>query len=282
MKKIISTFLLVCAIGIVPLHAQQEVIIGSGTIENNGMPFTRAAQVATEILYNGSEIGIPGTITAIGWNIKSTPFTGQINASIYMKMSNQTEVTSSTSLNGYTLVYSGDIDCSATGWQNIRLTTPFVYDDPTKNLVFFITSSASDNMYSYSPAFNASSANRKQTYYSSLNSSYPWTPTKTMSQLGRRSNIKLYFQNNLSTIDITKNNTLKIYPNPVKDKLTVLNEENVTSLELYNMAGQKVTSTYSDNKKEISWDLSHIPAGDYIIKMTDRNNSPKSIKIIKE
>ncbi|AZA82073.1 hypothetical protein C1637_10470 [Chryseobacterium lactis] len=278
MKNIISTFLLV--LGMSTIQAQQEVVVGSGTT-GSSRQFQRAAQAASEILYNGSEIGMTGTITRIGWDIKSQPFNGQINASIYMKMSTQSELGSPTSLNDYTLVYSGIVNCSTIGWQNILLTTPFAYNDSTKNLLFLITSTASDNTYSSSPRFSGGTSYRKQTNYLQTNPNLPWKETTYMNQTGSRSNIKLYFENTLSTVDITKNTTLKYYPNPVKNKLNISNSQNITSLELYNVTGQKIISA-QPNTTETAWDLSKLQPGEYIIKVKDKNNSLQNIKIIKE
>lgn len=77
-----------------------------------------------------------------------------------MKMSDQSTIT--TSLTGYTLVYSGNIDNDVLGWQNIQLNTPFEYKDPTKNLLVLVVHASGDYTlspprYSYTDSANKAS-----------------------------------------------------------------------------------------------------------------------------
>ncbi len=57
----------------------------------------------------------------------------------------------------------------------------------------------------------------------------------------------------------------KVYPNPVKDILHITKSENVSLVEVYNMAGQKVFSTTSVTKSGLN--LSALPAGSYVLQM---------------
>ncbi len=85
---------------------------------------------------------------------------------------------------------------------------------------------------------------------------------------------------NLSTAEFDAN-TLKAYPNPVKDILNISHgKENMTALEVYNLLGQKVivkqiqTQTYQ-------LDMSDLAAGNYLLRITT-NTQIKTVRISKE
>lgn len=79
--------------------------------------------------------------------------------------------------------------------------------------------------------------------------------------------------------DATKGN-IKLYPNPVKDilKLNLPNGEKISSIEVYNTLGQKV-SDFS-NVEEIN--LKQLKAGVYIINLKNNNGKTYTSKIVKQ
>ena len=65
-----------------------------------------------------------------------------------------------------------------------------------------------------------------------------------------------------------KTSTVKIYPNPVKDKLNVVLNQGNTRLTIYNGLGSKTGEYFSyENTAEI--DVSHYSSGVYILKTGD-------------
>jgi len=83
----------------------------------------------------------------------------------------------------------------------------------------------------------------------------------------------------LSTGDFTKN-TLKAYPNPVKDILNLNNPTAITEVAIFNLLGQQVVAkTVNANDGQI--DMSQLAAGAYLVKVT-ADNAVQTIKIIKE
>lgn len=82
----------------------------------------------------------------------------------------------------------------------------------------------------------------------------------------------------LAAADINKAN-VSIYPNPVKNVLNFSGANNISKVEVYNVAGQKVKSVekLSDNKIE----LSSLTKGTYIIR-ANIDGLVKSFKFIKE
>lgn len=87
--------------------------------------------------------------------------------------------------------------------------------------------------------------------------------------------INLYL--GLNDLDIA---SLKIYPNPTSDSITVSYSEAIDSVEVYSMLGQKVLDKKGANT-EISLDLSHLSSGTYIIKVLVGQNS-QLVKVVKK
>ncbi|MNK51274.1 HYR domain protein [compost metagenome] len=100
----------------------------------------------------------------------------------------------------------------------------------------------------------------------------------TTSFFGQSEDYMIDVKESLATDDINKNK-VSIYPNPVKDVLNFNGGKNISKVEVYNIAGQKVKSleNLSDNKVE----LSNLTRGTYIIR-ANIDGLVKSFKFIKE
>lgn len=78
---------------------------------------------------------------------------------------------------------------------------------------------------------------------------------------------------NLSSTLISENfifqNSIKAYPNPFSNQLTIKANEPIFKVEIYNVLGQKVKNIKIDNptENEISVDLSELSQGNYIAKV---------------
>jgi len=70
------------------------------------------------------------------------------------------------------------------------------------------------------------------------------------------------------------------YPNPVKDVLHLSYKNNITSVAVFNLLGQQVISK-SVNANESQIDMSHLPNGAYMVKVT-ADDQVKTIKIVKQ
>ncbi len=124
----------------------RTVTVGTGTQTHLGIGLCDYYKnYSAQILYTSQQIGMSGTITAMAFNVAEIPSDAKANNStvkIYMS-----EVTDKTSLSTsnmekdstkMTLVFDGNIPtATSTGWQNIELTTPFVYTN-TGNLLVTI------------------------------------------------------------------------------------------------------------------------------------------------
>lgn len=71
----------------------------------------------------------------------------------------------------------------------------------------------------------------------------------------------------------------KIYPNPVKDILTISLDTEITGIAIYNLLGQEVISE-KPNVNEITINTSHLQLGTYVVKITS-NEKVKTVKVIK-
>ncbi|WP_181368963.1 T9SS-dependent choice-of-anchor J family protein [Flavobacterium pallidum] len=83
----------------------------------------------------------------------------------------------------------------------------------------------------------------------------------------------------LSTPGI-ENDKFSYYPNPVKNVLTLTNTKNITSVEVYNMIGQRLI-VKNDNSTTSKVDMSALPNGSYVVKMT-ADGMTKTVKVLKQ
>lgn len=88
----------------------------------------------------------------------------------------------------------------------------------------------------------------------------------------------LYSNNTLSNTDFQQNNLqVSLYPNPVRNVLNIQLENEIKSVELYTIQGQKIMQS---KNKEI--DLFHLNSGVYMIRVEDKNNGIVTKRIVKE
>ncbi len=91
-------------------------------------------------------------------------------------------------------------------------------------------------------------------------------------------NVKV-FETDLATENSVKS-TLKFYPNPVKDILTITDAKNFSSVEVYDISGKKVFSNTQKSSK-LDLNLSHLKAGVYVVK-TNSEGEVKTFKFFKK
>lgn len=77
-------------------------------------------------------------------------------------------------------------------------------------------------------------------------------------------------QEALSNREFSKND-FALYPNPASDKVTVLGNDRISSVNVYNMLGQQVLQNANVNSKEAKLDTAHLPGGKYLVRITSEN-----------
>ena len=70
------------------------------------------------------------------------------------------------------------------------------------------------------------------------------------------------------------------YPNPVKDVLNLSYTKNISDVQVFNLMGQQVSAVNVQNR-ESKVDMSNLPTGTYIVKVTSEGQI-KTIKVIKQ
>lgn len=81
--------------------------------------------------------------------------------------------------------------------------------------------------------------------------------------------------------DSFDNASFTYYPNPVKNVLNLSYNQDITSVEIFNMVGQKVSSNnLGASMGQV--DMSQLANGVYLVKVATANNQTKTIRVIKE
>ncbi len=91
-------------------------------------------------------------------------------------------------------------------------------------------------------------------------------------------NIKVY-ENVLATQNATKS-TLKFYPNPVKDILTISDVKEISSYTIFDISGKKVLSNSAKTSK-LELNVSQLKPGMYVVK-ANSDGVLKTFKFIKK
>ncbi len=96
---------------------------------------------------------------------------------------------------------------------------------------------------------------------------------------GQIEDYNLKVTNDLSTSEIKKT-SIKYYPNPVKDVLTISNDQNIEKVTIFDLTGREVFRK-EINTKNSQLNLAHLSSGVYIVK-TISNGKENSFKIVKK
>lgn len=84
----------------------------------------------------------------------------------------------------------------------------------------------------------------------------------------------------LSNEDFDSSN-FTYYPNPVKNILNLSYSQEISSVEVYNLLGQRMsTNTIGANLGQV--DMTGLPSGAYLVKVVTAENQSKTIRVIKE
>lgn len=89
---------------------------------------------------------------------------------------------------------------------------------------------------------------------------------------------------NALQLNSTSNSTLKSYPNPVLEKLTIEAEfiNNQTDLELYSSDGRKMNVDYVIGSRSVELNTANLRNGFYFVKMVQKDGSVSTIRFVKK
>ena len=93
--------------------------------------------------------------------------------------------------------------------------------------------------------------------------------------------IILTYNATLGLSNITKEQDVKITPNPFFDRIQLNTEKQITDIQIFNSAGEKI---YSQENKNISHtiNLQHLKLGIYFIKVRFKNGAVQTKKLVKQ
>jgi hypothetical protein len=83
-----------------------------------------------------------------------------------------------------------------------------------------------------------------------------------------------------NSIDYKAFESLRIFPNPAHEEITIQSNEMMKNIELLNLSGNKLISISCDGCNNVSVDIMKIPAGFYFLKITDLKGNSENRKII--
>jgi hypothetical protein len=136
LKIILNGLIATCFLLTQATFSQNYVEVGNGVISNTIPIYSSWNYSWSALIYNHTDLGTAKTITKIGLNCVNGPKT-VTNQKMYVKLSPNTIFANANFEdplnNGYVLVFQGDLTFQ-TGWNEIVLSTPIVYDG-VQNLV---------------------------------------------------------------------------------------------------------------------------------------------------
>ena len=112
------------------------------------------------------------------------------------------------------------------------------------------------------------------TLYSAL-----WQSTGNVLQ-GNFCMVEITADGQLATSSVKIGSNPVIYPNPVNDVLNIKSEKEHINYSIYNTAGQLVASEKISGKS--SMNVSRLPIGNYLLKLTDKNGNIEVSQFIKK
>ena len=84
----------------------------------------------------------------------------------------------------------------------------------------------------------------------------------------------------LSVPEFNTLNTVRVFPNPALDNITISNANSVEAIEIYSILGSRIKQINSDNEPQIELNLSDLKSGLYLIKLIGFKGESKTQKLL--
>lgn len=92
---------------------------------------------------------------------------------------------------------------------------------------------------------------------------------------------QMYYQNAPLSVKTVQETTVKLYPNPVQDKLYFTNLTQPTQITVFTLTGERVFTQYiNEGKSQVS--VANLPSGIYVYKLTRKHKSFHTGKLVKQ
>ncbi len=251
--------------------------VGTGTIAAGWPFYTFYMDSRTDMLYLGSEIGLPpALIFRIAFNVISA--TPQVMNGFYIKMQNTTNTSiSGFTSTGWTTVYSGTYSVPGIGWQWIELQNQFNYNGT--NLLIEIC--FDNTSYTSNSTVNSTTA-AGMIYHYHTDGSTGCTMTGTNSATSRP-NICLLGPNGTPNPNNEVPNVFSLsqnYPNPFNPSTVIkfsIPKTSMVNLAVYDVLGREVMTLVNDVMKRGEYnalfDASTLSSGVYFCRIVVRDPS---------
>jgi hypothetical protein len=260
---------------------QVNVTIGTGTTAIGWPYYTFYMDSRTDMLYLGSEIGIPAPgayITKIGFDVVSAASQVMNGFQIKMQNTTATSITAFTSTN-WTIAYNGTYSVPGSGWQLVTLQTPFYYTGGSNLLIEICFNNSS---YTSNSTVNGAAATGRNVHqHSDLSSgdgcTAITTPGTTYTQLP---NIQLVMNPGPTGIEQkgneipTKYELAQNYPNPFNPTTKInfaIPKQGMVTLKVYDVLGREVANLVNEVKTAgnyiVDFDASALSSGVYFYKI---------------
>jgi hypothetical protein len=82
-------------------------------------------------------------------------------------------------------------------------------------------------------------------------------------------------------IDQLESQNVKIYPNPVQDRLMISNTNGIKNIVVYNTLGQQIRQLTVDNNEQLSIDTNDLPKGIYTVQLQKTNGNMITKQFVK-
>jgi hypothetical protein len=261
---------------------QVNVTIGTGTTAIGWPYYTYYMDSRTDMLYLGSEIGVPapgGYITQIGFDVVSAASQVMNGFNIKIQNTTATSITGFTST-GWTTAYNGTYTVPGTGWQLVTLQTPFYYTGGSNLLIeiCFNNSSYTSNTTVNGTAATGRNAHQHSDLSSGDGCTGITTPGSTYTTLP---NIRL-IMNPGPPLGITQNGNgiplqyelAQNYPNPFNPTTKInfaIPKLGLVTLKVYDVLGREVANLVNEIKTAgnyiVDFDASYLASGVYFYKL---------------
>ncbi|MCU7615169.1 T9SS type A sorting domain-containing protein [Chryseobacterium sp. GMJ5] len=156
---------------------------------------------------------------------------------------------------------------------DITFNTPYLYTGGN-NLVIEIRHTG-NNVSSVSTHSALTSASGYGSLFTAC-----WKGTGSVTQ-ANFSFVKINSVNNLGVRSVELDESVSVYPNPVKDNLYVKSAKDIAEFHVFNMVGQKIYSQKNNSEKP-QLNVSNLAKGNYILQMIDKNGNTSIARFIKE
>ncbi len=269
MKKLFTLIALACIICLAFGAKAQVVTITNGTNGSASAPLNHSNPYsANEMIYLQTQINQAGNIGKIAFEkaggANVSPIT---NVFIYMKHTTLSALTAGAfDTTGYTRVYKGDFtNNSTTGWMEVVLNTPFVYNNTSNlSIIFFKNNGSTGTSQTYKYGFVTRLATRR------ANNATGITTATNLTTSDALPNLRLEFVAPTGMAKAIDPAAFSLTPNPATGLVVIKNAENASLIQVLDLTGRVVLSQkVQETNSEL--DLTKLPVGAYLVQVLTKN-----------